>query len=103
MKKTEQIRHLVLRVPKDQAAFVYFQLESNEGLFFYSTLDESLKEAFRDLELFSPTSLENEGNHFLEHLKTEVEYLVLADEILEDSRDLAHLNSKFGKKGGPKE
>jgi hypothetical protein len=75
-----EIRQLIIRVPKDQAAFTYFQLEANEGLFFYSTLDKSLKEFYRDLLLTCHLTLEAEGQHFLDYLKNEVEYLVISDE-----------------------
>lgn len=76
-----EIRQLTIRVPKDQAAFTYFQLESNEGLFFYSTLQESLKEPYRDLILTCHLSLEKEAQHFLDYLKNEVNYLVISDKV----------------------
>ncbi len=93
-----KLQHYIIKVPKDQAAFTYFQLESNEGLCFYSTLDSSLTLPYREIELFSPISLEKEVTHFLEYLKNEVPLEIMTHEILEDSRDLIHLHNKFGKK-----
>ena len=93
-----KLRHLILRVPKDQAAFLYFQLESNEGLAFYSTLDVSLKEAFRDIELFSPESLAPEIDHFIEAITPQVSPIVILDEYIEDSPQAIEINSKGGKK-----
>ena len=98
MSKT-QLQHFILKVPKDQAAFTYFQLEANEGLCFYSTLDSSLGAEYREIELFSPLSLKEEVANFLTHLKNEVPYEITTEEILDDSKDLIHLHEKFGKKG----
>lgn len=93
-----KLRHLIIRVPKDQAAFLYFQLESNEGLAFYSTLDVSLKEAFRDIELFSPKSLTPELDHFIEAITPQVQPLILLDEMIDDSAQAIEIHSKGGKK-----
>ena len=93
-----KLQHYIIKVPKDQAAFTYFQLESNEGLCFYSTLDTSLSQTYREIELFSPLSLKKEVTHFLEYLKNEVPLEVLVHEILEDSKDLMDLHKKEGKK-----
>jgi hypothetical protein len=41
--------HVSLRVPKNESSFVYFILESNEGICFYSTLKESLGTSYRDI------------------------------------------------------
>jgi hypothetical protein len=44
----------VIRVKKEDSAFVYFILESYEGLTSYSTLDFNQGDPFRDLELRTP-------------------------------------------------
>ena len=44
----------VIRVKKEDSAFVYFILESYEGIVSYSTLDSELGQAWRDLELRIP-------------------------------------------------
>ena len=49
--QTKQLTHYILRVPKDEAFFVYFTLESSEGMAFYSTLDESLRREYRDIDV----------------------------------------------------
>lgn len=98
MAENTKLRHLILRVAKDQAAFLYFQLEANEGLAFYSTLDQSLRESFRDVELFSPMELAPELNHFLEAIHKEVEPLVILDEVINDEESAAMKLSKDGKK-----
>ncbi len=96
-KKTE-LFHWILRVPKDQAAFLYFQLEANEGLCFYSTLDKSLKEPFRDIEIFSPEELEPEMRHFIASIQQEVSPIILLEEKIPDSKEAMNQFSKGGKK-----
>ncbi|MAF79042.1 MAG: hypothetical protein CME63_02980 [Halobacteriovoraceae bacterium] len=93
-----KLQHYIIKVPKDQAAFTYFQLEANEGLCFYSTLDSSLTLPYREIELFSPLSLHQEVKNFLDHLKNEVPFEILVHEELEDSKDLMNLHRKDGKK-----
>lgn len=90
--------HWILRVPKDQAAFLYFQLEANEGLCFYSTLDQSLKEPYRDIEIFSPEGLEMEMRHFIENIKQEVSPIILLEEKIPDEKEALNKFSKGGKK-----
>jgi len=96
-----KLQHYIIKVPKDQAAFTYFQLEANEGLCFYSTLDSSLTLTYREIELFSPLCLQREVTNFLEHLKSAVPLDVTLHEILEDSKDLINLHKKEGKKSLP--
>lgn len=68
-------------MPKAHASFFYFILESKDGLCFYSTTDDSLKEAFRDVEIYHTPEMENEmlltldsfiSNYQLEVLKQEI-------------------------------
>lgn len=80
-----QVIHLIIRVPKADAAFTYFQLEANEGLCFYSTLEESLKESYRDITIKAHVGLESEMRHVLETLKSKVPFEVLLDESKEDN------------------
>lgn len=56
----DKVIHLVIRVPKEEAAFTYFTFEANEGLCFYSTLDESLKTGHRDIDIKTHESLKTE-------------------------------------------
>lgn len=92
------MRHMILRVPKDQTAFLYFQLESNEGLAFYSTLDQSLREPYRDVELFSPIGLKPELDHFLEAIENQVHPIRILDEVIDDEEEAVLKYSKGGKK-----
>lgn len=55
----------VIRVKKEDSAFVYFILESYEGIASYSTLPHSQGDLFRDLELRIPPDFEEEVNALL--------------------------------------
>jgi hypothetical protein len=57
-----------IRVKKEDSAFVYFILESYEGIASYSTLDFKQGEAFRDLELRIPPDFQFEVDDLLNQL-----------------------------------
>ena len=61
-------KQTIIRVPKDQAAFVYFILESHEGLCFYSTLSSSLGTHYRDIEINYTFKLEKELSYVINQL-----------------------------------
>ncbi|MCB9062733.1 MAG: hypothetical protein H6622_14510 [Halobacteriovoraceae bacterium] len=65
---SNNIFKFTIRVPKSQSAFTYFQLESNEGLCFYSTLEESLGKLYRDIEICGPIEFKDEVNRLLDFL-----------------------------------
>ena len=58
----------VIRVKKEDSAFVYFILESYEGIVSYSTLDFELGQAWRDLELRIPPDFVTEVDGLLGRL-----------------------------------
>ncbi len=82
--KTKQLYYCRLRVSKDDAYFVYFTFESNEGLCFYSTVDESLKGQYRDIDV--KTSIEMQGplKKLLERLQTELRLDILEEKVIID-------------------
>ena len=84
MTAKNQLIHTIIRVPKEESAFVYFTLEANEGLSFYSTLEESLGEGYRDIVIKTHDSLETEFDHLMEELKKEVPIEVLVREKIDD-------------------
>ncbi len=55
----------VIRVKKEDSAFVYFILESYEGITSYSTLDFKSGDLHRDLELRIPPDFEQEVEEVL--------------------------------------
>lgn len=79
-----QLVHTIIRVPKEESAFVYFTLESNEGLSFYSTLQDSLGEGFRDIAIKTHVSLEAELDHLIETLGLEIPIEIRLREKIDD-------------------
>ncbi len=69
MENTQDIEVKVIRVSKEDSSFVYFTLESNEGIAFYSTLRESLNQLYRDIEINYSPSVKNQINNILEQLE----------------------------------
>lgn len=53
-----QVKKIIVRVSKEDSSFLYFTLEANEGLCFYSTLKSSEGTNFRDVEIYVPTDLQ---------------------------------------------
>jgi hypothetical protein len=74
-----------LRVPKDDAFFVYFTFESNEGLCFYSTVDDSLKGAYRDIDVRCSIEMKDLLKTLIARLQTEIRLDVLHEEDIKDS------------------
>ena len=82
---TKQLFYCILRMPKDDAFFVYFTFESNEGMCFYSTLDESLKGQYRDIEVRCPIEWEPALKALIARLQTEIRLDSLEEKIISDS------------------
>ncbi len=59
----------VLRVRKEDSAFVYTIFEASEGLGSYSTLPHEVGDAHRDLELRIPECLLTEADQMLESIQ----------------------------------
>ena len=87
MSENNQLFYLVIRVPKKESAFTYFTLESNEGLCFYSTLEESMGQGHRDIELTAHISLRNELEHLLANLEKTVQIEYLVKEVIQDKNN----------------
>jgi len=77
MKNVDQLFHYIIRVPKAQSAFTYFQLEAREGLCFYSTLKESLGTNYRDLDIKGSVEFRQDFLDLVELLRQEypIEFL----------------------------
>jgi hypothetical protein len=58
----------VIRVKKEDSAFVYAILESHEGITSYSTLPHEVGCPYRDLELQIPVGFQNEVDTVLKQL-----------------------------------
>lgn len=94
---SNRLNHYIIRVPKEEAAFIYFQFEANEGLCFFSTLDATLGEPFRDIEIFSPMSLKDEMTHLLDYLASTISLQIRLHDEIADEEDTLYKNPKEGK------
>ena len=82
---TKELFYCILRMPKDDAYFVYFTFEANEGMCFYSTVDESLKGQYRDIEVKCPIEWKSHLKALIERLQTEIRLDVLEEKVILDS------------------
>lgn len=82
--QTKNLHHLVIRVAKNDSAFVYFTFESNEGLCFYSTLDESLSTMYRDIDLTCTPEFYSNVKAVLQKLAEKFPVEILVDEVVSD-------------------
>jgi hypothetical protein len=82
--QSKQLYYTRLRTPKDESYFVYFTFESNEGLCYYSTLDESLKGAYRDIEVRCPVEWMEDLKALIKRLQTEIRLDVLEEKTISD-------------------
>lgn len=84
-KLTNQLFHCQLRVPKDEAYFIYFTFESHEGLCFYSTIDDSLKGQYRDIDVKCPIEATTDLKNLISKLQETIRLDVLMEEVIQDS------------------
>lgn len=83
--QSKELYYTRLRVPKDEAYFVYFTFESNEGLCYYSTVDESLKGQYRDIDVKCAIEMNESLKALIKRLQTEIRLDVLSEETIQDS------------------
>lgn len=81
---TQELFHIIIRVPKEHSAFTYFQLEANEGLAFYSTLDHVTGQTYRDIDLKGPKELEPEVKHLIDYLSSSYSIELLIEETIQN-------------------
>lgn len=80
---TQELFHIIIRVPKEHSAFTYFQLEANEGLAFYSTLDHLNGQTYRDIDLKGPKELEAELRRLIDSLSSSFSIEYMWEEIIQ--------------------
>ena len=76
-KMNNKVFHYIIRAPKSEAAFIYFQLEANDGICFYSTLKDSLGQGYRDLDIKGDQTLHQEFLNILNKLKETINIEIL--------------------------
>ena len=84
-KESRKLYNLIIRVSKKASSFLYFTLESNENLAFYSTLDQDKPCDFRDIDIKCTIELKDEVTSVLEHFKKLHPFEILHEETIPDS------------------
>lgn len=79
-----KLRRLIIRTPKDKANFVYYLLESHEGLIFHTTLDIDKHLGYRDIMMTGDLTLADEITHLLSEMKQTSNIEILEDRIISD-------------------
>lgn len=83
--ESKEIFYCRLRVPKDEAYFLYYSLEANEGIAFYSTLEESLQGQYRDIDVRAPIEWKEDLKALIRRLQGEIRLDVVEEETIIDS------------------
>lgn len=83
--QSKELYYTRIRIPKDDAYFIYFTFEASEGLCYYSTVDDSLKGTYRDIDVRCPVELKEPLKALIARLQTEIRLDVLTEEIILDS------------------
>lgn len=76
-KMDENLHTISLKIQKAHSSMLYFILESNENIAFYSTLESAAEQEFRIVEINCHLSLKKQLDGILAHFATKypVEYL----------------------------
>lgn len=83
--QTKELYYARIRVAKDDAYFVYFTFEACEGMCFFSTVDESLKGQYRDIDVRCPVEWKDHLLALLRRLSGELRLDILESKIISDS------------------
>ena len=84
-KETKKIYNVILRISKRNSSFLYFTLEANENIAFYSTVVQTQPCDYRDIDIKCTIDLKDNLTKILEHFSKENPYEVLSEQILIDS------------------
>lgn len=85
---SSQLFHYIIRLNKEDSAFFYFQLEANDGICFYSTLEHPHHAQYRDIELRGDVALKKEMDQVLKECSKKFKIEILVDEIILDQKGL---------------
>ncbi len=85
-KQSSQLFHYVIRLNKEDSAFFYFQLEANDGLCFYSTLEHPPHAQYRDIEMRGDLNLKKDMLHLIKECQKKFSIEILLDETILDKK-----------------
>ena len=81
-KHSNQLFHVIVRLNKEDSAFLYFQLEANDGLCFYSTLPYEPHTQYRDIDMKGDILLKSEIVELIKTCKTKFKIDLIIDETI---------------------
>lgn len=84
-RSNQVLLHTVLKSAKNDSSFIYFTLESNEGIAFYSTLEHVLGDQHRLIECYTPIELRAEFENIVQSLKEKISLEILSQQEIIDS------------------
>ncbi len=83
--QSKKLRQIRVRVTKADSSFLYFTFESNEGLAFYSTLNESSDDQHRDVLIHTTPEYYDAVMNEIEHLRKKMPIEILFDKEVDDN------------------
>ncbi|MBF0300066.1 MAG: hypothetical protein HQK51_15190 [Oligoflexia bacterium] len=87
--KTKELYHLNLRVSKKDSVYLYFILESHEGICFYSTIHKSISDAlFREIEIYATIEFKDAIDHLITNIQNEINLEIILCEVVIDNKDI---------------
>ncbi|AUN99270.1 hypothetical protein DOM21_04615 [Bacteriovorax stolpii] len=84
--QSSQLFHYIIRLNKEDSAFFYFQLEANDGICFYSTIEHPHHAQYRDIELRGDLNLKGEMEQILKECSKKFKIDILLDETIADKK-----------------
>jgi len=75
-----KIFNMIVRLNKEDSAFFYFQLEANDGLCFYSTINHTPHDLHRDIMLRGDMRLKKELMQMINRLMLKFPIDIITDE-----------------------
>ena len=80
----KKIFQIHARVSKNESSFLYFTLEANENVAFYSTIPFEKGQAYRDIVINCTPELKTHLLGVLDHLQKKIKIEVLKEELIDD-------------------
>ncbi|MFZ4712176.1 MAG: hypothetical protein ACOYL6_00560 [Bacteriovoracaceae bacterium] len=80
----KKLHSLIIRVNKNDSVFVYFTLEANEGICFYSTLEALPNTTFRDITIHCTPEYFLPLQEIIEGLKKQMALDIIEHKVVDD-------------------
>lgn len=81
----KKLRNLVIKIAREHSSMLYFILESNDNMAFYSTLPFEKNALHREITLHCTPELSSQVDNILDHFGKSYPLEILRDELIIDS------------------